>query len=153
MMDPLFEIDLDLAGSGSRATSQSLYRQLKAAIVDGRLRSGSKLPATRKSRTFFGVSRNTAVDAYERLRNEGYVAARQGAGTYVADAIPSAARRPSPSSEVPPEYRLNEFWLRSEVTEAMSFWRDTPEKYASRQAIPRHIDFRPALIDSRLFPF
>ena len=106
-MDPLFEIELDLAGGRSRAISRTLYRQLKAAIVDGRLSAGSKLPATRKSQSFFGVSRNTAVEVYGRLLNEGYVVARQGSGTYVADAIPLRARRALPSSKAPPEHRLN----------------------------------------------
>src|SRR6266567_1081186 len=152
-MDPLFEIELDLAGKGSRATSRTLYRQLKAAIVDGRLHAGSRLPATRKSQSFFRVSRNTAVEVYERLLNEGYVVARPGSGTYVVDAIPVPARRALHGSEAPPAYPLNKFWLRSDVTSAMSFWGDTPENFSSQTAIPEHIDFRPALIDSRLFPF
>jgi hypothetical protein len=64
-MDSLFEIELDLAAKGSRDSSRSLYRQLKAAILDGRLPAGAKLPATRHSETFYGVSRNTAVEVYE----------------------------------------------------------------------------------------
>ena len=86
-MDPLFEFEIDLAARGSRESSRSLYRQLKAAILDGRLAAGAKLPATRRSAAFFGVSRNTAAEVYERLLSEGFVVTRHGSGTYVADRV------------------------------------------------------------------
>src|SRR5437764_232059 len=121
-MDPLFEIELDMAARGSRESSRTLYGQLKAAILDGRLTAGAKLPPTRKSEGFFGVSRNTTIEIYERLSNEGYVVTRHGSGTYVADRVPSSKSRASPNGGVSPDYRLNEFWLRPEVTAAMSFW-------------------------------
>src|SRR5271170_2223786 len=144
-MDPLFEIDLDPVAKGSRDSSQSLYRQLKAAILDGRLAAGTRLPPTRKSAAFFGTSRNTAVEVYEKLLNEGYVVSRHGSGTYVADRVPEAgfrARRSEPRGpgkgfvqrlNVPrsrardaslPTPRLNSFWLLPEVTLAMGFWRE-----------------------------
>jgi GntR family transcriptional regulator / MocR family aminotransferase len=151
-MDLLFEIELDLAAKGSRDSSRTLYRQLKAAILDGRLTPGAKLPATRKSEAFFGVSRNTAVEVYEKLLNEGYIVTLLGSGTYVADKVAQPPPPASPNSERPPDPRLNEFWLRPEVTAAMGFWRDRPQR-ASPPAQAAAIDFRPALTDSRLFPF
>jgi GntR family transcriptional regulator/MocR family aminotransferase len=152
VMNPLFEIGIDLAAKGSRESSRSLYQQLKAAILDGRLTAGAKLPATRHSASFFGVSRNTAVEVYEKLLNEGYVITRLGSGTYVADRIPEASSPSIPDGHRPPDRRLNEFWLRPEVTSAMGFWRDRPERAASSSKRPP-VDFRPALLDSRLFPF
>lgn len=173
-MDPLFEIDLDPVAKGSRDSSQSLYRQLKAAILDGRLAAGAKLPPTRRSAALFGTSRNTAVEVYERLLNEGYVVSRHGSGTYVADKAPEvrsrlpagAARRGTgkgPAQRLNgtrsgardsgvPEPRLNTFWLRPEVTAAMGFWREERVQSVARTHLET-LDFRPALIDSRLFPF
>jgi GntR family transcriptional regulator/MocR family aminotransferase len=155
-MDPLFEIGLDLAAKGSRQSARSLYLQLKAAILDGRLAAGARLPATRKSAAFLGVSRNTAVEVYEQLLNEGYVVSRHGSGTYVAERIPASPPPASSESAGPPDHRLNRFWLREEVTASMNFWRDPPQ----RAAVPAQeahntppVDFRPALVDSRLFPF
>jgi GntR family transcriptional regulator / MocR family aminotransferase len=155
MTDPLFEIDLHPVAKGSRDAAQSLYRQLKEAILDGRLTAGAKLPPTRKSAAFFGASRTTAVEVYERLLNEGYVVSRHGSGTYVADKPP--VPRPcsgSAQAATSPARRLNPFWLRPDVTAAMSFWREAP---VGVSAPPRsrvaQIDFRPALIDPRLFPF
>jgi GntR family transcriptional regulator / MocR family aminotransferase len=151
-MDSLFEIELNLSAKGSRESSRSLYRQLKTAILDGRLTAGAKLPATRHAHALFGVSRNTAVEVYEKLLNEGYLVSRLGSGTYVADRIPSPPPPASPTGERPPDPRLNEFWLRPDVTSAMGFWRDSPERTPSSSRLAA-VDFRPALLDSRLFPF
>src|SRR4029077_20507241 len=86
-MDSLFEIALKLPTRGSRQASSTVYRQLKAAILEGRLKPGTKLPATRKSDEIFGISRNTAAEVYEKLQHEGYVAIRHGSGTFVADGL------------------------------------------------------------------
>ena len=125
--DPLFEIELDLGRKGSRESSRTLHRELKAAILDGRLTAGARLPATRKSATFFGVSRNTAAEVYERLVNEGHAVTRHGAGTYVAERNLSAPRAKGHAAQETSAHRVNEFWLRPDVTAAMSFWRDRPE--------------------------
>ena len=144
-MEPLFEIELERPAPGSRNSAESLYRQLKQAIEDGRLAAGTQLPASRKSAHFFGLSRNTVADVYERLTNEGLVVSRQGSGTYVAQVPPEPPAR-SPASA----YRLNAFWLQADVTTAMGFWQD---KQAAGPTAEMPIDFRPALIDPRLFPF
>ncbi len=145
-MDPLFEIELERPVPGSRDAGRFVHRQLKDAIQDGRLAAGTQLPASRKSAAFFGLSRNTVAEVYDRLSNEGLVVARHGSGTYVADLPPEPAALPSPAST----YRLNTFWLQEDVTTAMGFWRD------DLSVVPRTasaMDFRPALIDPRLFPF
>jgi GntR family transcriptional regulator / MocR family aminotransferase len=151
--DLLFEIEIDLAAEGMRDASQALYRQLRAAIAGGRLPAGTQLPPTRKSKTFFGVSRNTAAEAYEKLQNEGYVVARHGSGTYIASPLPTGPSYPPLSRHSnEPGRRLNEYWLRPEASQAMGFWWDGPRP-PSRASHFRGLDFRPGLIDSRLFPF
>jgi len=55
-MDSLFEIELERPIPGSRDAGRRLYRQLKEAIQDGRLAAGTRLPASRKSADFFGLS-------------------------------------------------------------------------------------------------
>jgi GntR family transcriptional regulator/MocR family aminotransferase len=142
-VDPLFEIGIEPAAKGARTTTQGLYRQLRAAIADGRLAVGVKLPPTRRAEVFFGVSRNTVAEAYSRLMSEGYIVSRRGAGTFVADRPPPVPATSAPEST----YRLNPFWLREDVGAAMNFWQDR-----DAPATPVLVDFRPALIDSRLFP-
>lgn len=149
-MNPLFELRLERGGD-TRNAARGIHEQLKAAIIDGRLPPGARLPGTRQSGEFFGVSRNTATDIYERLINDGYAISRPGSGTYVVDALPMAPpvdAEPDPPAEDP---RLNDFWLSEETRAAIGFWRDEPvagERANKRAAI----DFRPAMIDSRLFP-
>nr|WP_202498225.1 PLP-dependent aminotransferase family protein [Streptomyces sp. SID5469] len=75
------------AAAGRRA---GLERALRDAVRDGRLAPGTRLPATRRLAAELGISRGTAKAAYDQLVAEGYLTARQGAGTEVA-ALPSAS--------------------------------------------------------------
>ncbi|GAA3958773.1 PLP-dependent aminotransferase family protein [Actinoplanes auranticolor] len=70
-----------LTGSGDLVVQ--VYRQLREAILDGRLRPGERLPATRELARSAAVSRTTVSTAYERLLAEGFVTARVGSGTFV----------------------------------------------------------------------
>lgn len=65
-------------------------------MLDGRLRRGERLPATRELAERLQVSRSTVSTAYERLTAEGYLAARVGAGTFVAYAGASGGPLPAP---------------------------------------------------------
>lgn len=93
-MEPLFELAIRLPGAGSRELLREVHGQLRAAILDGRLQPGARLPATRTLAQRLGVSRNTMLAAYDLLLSEGYLRARPGAGTYVADtvAVPPSRR-------------------------------------------------------------
>ncbi|MEN0086002.1 MAG: PLP-dependent aminotransferase family protein, partial [Leifsonia sp.] len=100
------DIHVTIGGRGDRA--DRIYRQLRDAVVDGRLRRGERLPATRELAERLQVSRSTVSTAYERLTAEGYLAARVGAGTFVAYAgagAPSAGRRPAGAARPAPAWR------------------------------------------------
>jgi GntR family transcriptional regulator/MocR family aminotransferase len=77
-------VDLHVTLVGRRDLAGQVYRQLRAAIVDGRLRTGDALPATRELAARLAVSRSTVTTAYERLFGEGFVSGRVGAGTFVS---------------------------------------------------------------------
>jgi GntR family transcriptional regulator/MocR family aminotransferase len=151
-MDLLFELPLDSTGASPRNMARWLGDQLKSAVLDGRLRPGTKLPPTRESQAFFGVSRNTAAEVYERLVNAGYLVTRRGSGTYVAESLPHAAPANISHRDSVPFYRMNEFWTRPDITASMDFWRETTDLKLKKGG-GAAIDFRPALVDSRLFPF
>jgi GntR family transcriptional regulator / MocR family aminotransferase len=87
-MEPLLALPINLPQRGSRLLLRDLHRQLRTAITNGRLRPGARLPSTRALAVSCGVSRNTAVAAYELLLSEGYVNARSGSGTRVAGSLP-----------------------------------------------------------------
>jgi DNA-binding transcriptional regulator YhcF (GntR family) len=63
--------------------SLQIVRQLQQAIEAGRVARGTRLPSTRSLARTLGVSRNTALTAYEELAARGFVRSRRGAGMYV----------------------------------------------------------------------
>ncbi|WP_412540365.1 PLP-dependent aminotransferase family protein [Longispora sp. K20-0274] len=77
------DVHVTLAGRGD--LTARIYRQLLDAILDGRLRTGERLPPTRELAASLEVSRNTVAAAYDRLTAEGFLVGRVGAGTFVAD--------------------------------------------------------------------
>ena len=95
-------LQLSPAAAPARGLTGWLADAIRAAIMDGRLRAGTPLPATRLLAGDLGVSRGVIVEAYQRLADEGLVSARPGAGTRVlgvsAPLLPAAAarRRPGP---------------------------------------------------------
>jgi GntR family transcriptional regulator / MocR family aminotransferase len=64
--------------------SRQLYQALRARVLDGRLASGMRLPASRDLAAALSISRNSVVRAYDQLYAEGFIEGRVGDGTYVA---------------------------------------------------------------------
>ena len=56
---------------GRKDLSGEIYRQLRRAILDGRLRPGDLLPPSRVLARGLAVSRSTVSVAYDRLGGEG----------------------------------------------------------------------------------
>ena len=144
-VDTLFEIALTPLPTRPAHATRSLYEQIRNAIADGRLPPGTKLPATRIARTIFGVSRGTVAQVYGLLLTNGFVVSKQGSGTYVAHRSKQRRRAPKANS---PGFRLNPFWQRGDISVALGFWASAADLAPSN----RLLDFRPALLDPRLFP-
>ncbi|WP_137928044.1 PLP-dependent aminotransferase family protein [Cupriavidus sp. 2SB] len=72
----------------ARPLNRGLYACIRGAILDGALASGTRLPPQRDLAAELGLSRNTVMYAYEQLLAEGYLRARTGSGTFVADTAP-----------------------------------------------------------------
>ncbi|HEX8385873.1 MAG TPA: PLP-dependent aminotransferase family protein [Rubricoccaceae bacterium] len=90
-----------------------LVGAVREAVLDGRLRSGARLPSTRDLARAHGVSRSTVVEAYERLQSEGYAEGRPGAGTFVranlGDGPPLPGPPGGPAAPVRPARRLSAY--------------------------------------------
>jgi GntR family transcriptional regulator/MocR family aminotransferase len=71
-----------------------LYNRLREAIISGRIRPGSRLPASRQLCAELGLSRNTVLTAVQQLCAEGYLESRPGSGTYVASRLPDQLLAP-----------------------------------------------------------
>jgi GntR family transcriptional regulator/MocR family aminotransferase len=77
------DLHLELTGPGGRRAA--LIRSLREAVRSGRLAPGTRLPPYRSLAADLGVARNTVADAYAELVAEGWLTARQGSGTRVAE--------------------------------------------------------------------
>jgi GntR family transcriptional regulator/MocR family aminotransferase len=87
-----------LGGSGLSLREQ-LRTQLVAAVEEGRLQPGDRLPPSRQLARDLGIARGTVVDVYDQLVHDGYLVARTGSGTTVA---PRAPGTPPPPVEAHP---------------------------------------------------
>ncbi len=72
-----------------RGLARAIYEQLRAAIAEGRVRHGDRLPPSRELARQLAVSRHTVTTAYGLLVAEGFLTGASGAGTRVA--LPPAA--------------------------------------------------------------
>lgn len=133
LMEPVFELPLTVPPRSSGDRLRSLHGQLRAAILEGRLQPGLRLPSTRAFAQAQGVSRNTAMAAYELLLSEGYLVTRQGAGTYVADVLPDLSPRRPVRERAANDRRLNPFWACAAEIVAP---RPRPERFDFRLGIP-----------------
>lgn len=61
-----------------------LAAALRALVADGRLPVHARMPAERELAARLAISRTTVTAAYDALREEGWLAARRGAGTWTA---------------------------------------------------------------------
>lgn len=65
-----------------------LYSEIRGAILDGRLKRGSRLPSERSLARQYSLARGTVTAAFEQLRAEGYASSEVGSGTFVASGLP-----------------------------------------------------------------
>ncbi|MFJ2831771.1 PLP-dependent aminotransferase family protein [Streptomyces sp. NPDC087263] len=86
------DLHVEPTGPGVR---RGLTDALREAVRSGRLAPGIRLPSSRSLAADLGIARNTVADAYAALVAEGWLTARQGSGTRVAE---RAAARPAPES-------------------------------------------------------
>ncbi len=90
---------------GPRSPEQSLahwlYKELRSAVLEGRLKPGFKLPSSRDFARRYGISRGTVIGAFERLQDEGYLISRVGIGTQVSTRVPAGDPAPQNASKLP----------------------------------------------------
>ena len=130
-------MDVHVSLVGRKNLSGEIYRQLRRAILEGKLRPGDRLPPSRELARRLSVSRTTATVAYDRLAIEGFVTSRAGSGTFVSKRV--GRTRFAASTE------------RGEgVLQARPIWDAIP--LPAPFAKPAQFDFRPGLPDASLFP-
>jgi GntR family transcriptional repressor for pyruvate dehydrogenase complex len=82
--------------------SEEVFLALEARIRSAEFRPGDRLPTEKQLAALFGVSRTVVREAVARLRADGYVETRQGAGAYVSGQPGKASfRLPSAATDGP----------------------------------------------------
>ncbi|MFJ8582136.1 PLP-dependent aminotransferase family protein [Micromonospora sp. NPDC093277] len=128
------QLDVGDAAPGGRA--DWLAARLRAAIADGRVPVGARLPASRVLAAELGVSRGVVTEAYQRLAEDGHVLGRGRAGTVVV-ATPAEVVTPVPG---PP--------ARAEVFAA----RPGTDVFDALRTAPAELDLTPGVPDLAAFP-
>jgi GntR family transcriptional regulator/MocR family aminotransferase len=150
------ELLLSVDRQGGRTLGSQIEDGLRAAIRDGALRPGARVPSTRNLAHQLGVSRRVVVDAYAQLAAEGYLSVRQGAPPRVSAAPVGAPPAPSSPGRQQPGARYDfrpstpdvsifprTAWLRS-VRKALSTMTDAELGYGDPRGV---IDLRSALAE------
>ena len=129
-------MELHVSLVGRHDLAGEIYRQLRALILDGRLREGERLPPSRELARGLSVSRTTVNVAYDRLMSEGFVTPRVGAGTFVSGQCePRRTDSKGPAGVLRPR----------------PFWDEVP--LPTQLWWPARFDFRSGIPDARLFPY
>lgn len=77
-------LKVDTAVHTAKTLTTQLVERLVAEITSGTKLPGSRLHSIRKAATEYGVSKNTVVEAYDRLVAAGYIVAKAGSGFVVS---------------------------------------------------------------------
>lgn len=88
---PLFDM-FALDRESSVTLQRQLYDFLRTAILDGRLKAKTPVPATRALAQDLGIGRNTVINAYDALIAEGLLESVRGVGTIVVSLPENALR-------------------------------------------------------------
>ncbi|TWD81165.1 GntR family transcriptional regulator/MocR family aminotransferase [Kribbella amoyensis] len=132
-------LQLTMADAPARGLADWLADRLRAAIADGRLPLGSRLPASRVLAAELQVSRGVVTEAYQRLAEDGHVAGRGRAGTTVV-ATPIT---PPPNGNQPGERRRERLTVPAEP----GF-----DIFDTMRAVPARLDLTPGVPDLGAFP-
>ena len=123
---------------GRTDLSGEIYRQIRQAILDGRLRPGERLSPTRELAAALTVSRSTVTIAYESLLAEGFATSHTGAGTFVSHQF--EAKRPASKARR----------STARAIRVRGVWETIPLPMGFDRAA--RFDFRTGLPDASLFP-
>src|SRR3970040_1421922 len=85
------QLSIILAESDKNTLQNQIFDQIRSMILNGQLKCDDPMPTTRELSSQLGVSRNTAVLAYERLIAEGYIRTKPYVGTFVSPDLPDTA--------------------------------------------------------------
>ena len=132
-------LQLSVEDAPAGGLSDWLAGRLRAAISDGRLPLGSRLPASRVLAAELQVSRGVVTEAYQRLTEDGHIVGQGRAGTVVV-ATPI-------STSTPLDGMSERARARGVVVEEPGL-----DIFDVMRAVPARIDLTPGVPDLAAFP-
>ncbi len=111
-LDLHLDLGSALGGQPGHRVRARLETALRDAARTGRLVPGTRLPSSRALAADLGLARNTVAEAYAQLVAEGWLTARRGSGTTVADRAVSANQVSEPDLPGPAERARARYDLR-----------------------------------------
>ncbi|MBB3167750.1 PLP-dependent aminotransferase family protein [Simiduia aestuariiviva] len=108
-----------------------LRQQIVTLVAEGLIPNSQRLPSSRRLADSLGISRNTAVLAYQQLIDEGYLVSRERSGIYVSQAVQCGGPRLADGDAKPAVNRLWRQRLAKHVQVDSGFpvppqWQDYP---------------------------
>lgn len=129
-------------------TYLQLANQIREAILSGQLLPGARLVSTRVLSYELGISRNTALHAYEVLAAEGYLDSYTGNGTFVNNTVPDDLLYAKPpvryQRDKKTDYSSDKLRLSSRGESIVASYNDLPNE--------RILPFAPDIPDISEFP-
>lgn len=123
--------ELQLVPGKRQRLGDQLYGQILDHIVHGRLKEGDRLPTEKEICDMFGVSRPIVREALMRLRADGLIQSRQGAGTFIINRPTARFSAFASASDVATYLRCLEVRLPLEGAAArLAAERRTPDQLA-----------------------
>lgn len=139
-MEPVLPFDLLQDGVREGGLTKTLHRQLRTAILEGRLPAGYALPSSRQLASQLNVGRNTVIAAYDQLVAAGFARARRGARLLVS----------IPGTDVAPPSTLRAAHVRESDARIAAAWRQPAHRIVYDTSLPARC-FRTGVPEHRHF--
>ncbi|MFH8983282.1 MocR-like pyridoxine biosynthesis transcription factor PdxR [Streptomyces varsoviensis] len=150
-------LHLDIGEAPPGGRTAWLADRLRAAIADGRLPVGARLPASRVLAAELRVTRGVVTEAYRRLAESGQIAGRGRLGTVVV-AAPAGPRDRAPRETAPPSATATAAAIapatQREPGSASAIFETAGREDVvdSLRTLPCRIDLSPGVPDLAAFP-
>jgi len=90
-----------------RVRRGELYSTLRAAVIDGVLSPGDRLPSTRRAAVDYGVSRGLMEEIFAQLTEEGFFERAVGRGTFIASEVARIEKPVRVNTRLTPSHRIS----------------------------------------------
>jgi DNA-binding transcriptional regulator YhcF (GntR family) len=136
MTSPLADLDVRVERGGEIPVGAQLAGRLRAAIGDGSLAAGSRLPSIRELAAAARVNVNTVRSVYARLEHEGLVKTEHGRGSFVSEQPGAAPSEATTRRRLRREIAALEAELSRRPRLAATLLPPPPERTGGARALP-----------------